>query len=353
MPNMRKLEIELNEHLYNQIFLLTLEHKTTKDFNVHFKRNMFAKNNKAACHHVLHFLLNVLDPVAFKQKICWPLLYVKMEPQFLSDVIKYVNELADLHEDSGLPNLAKSHLQSAGGYKFLRFMNSLTQFVFYEVLKRSDTICDVTLLCTKENDTGTSVEDIKNLEYIIDGLYIKIATEQAKFNGDYELVKKIAKELNDEKEETEQLFINIKCQFREIDEQSKLDLEAIGDKLQDFEILKETIKQKLKLLKMKDDTISNCAEFVDILHNYKTCVKYDKTNIKSDSVLQILESFYNTIKANKHIATYGSKTDFSEDFDNINKVLESLNETLCKYEVLNSEILDFHAHLENIISTTK
>lgn len=133
----REQEAKIHSQLHSNLHTLTLLFPPSDDFRRVFVRDMFVKNNKAAFHHVVYYLLSVLEPDLIKTKITsWPLFSPKQEAQFRGEVMKYVNELNGVYEFANVPLLMTSHLISPGGYKFARFMLKLSQLVMTVVLQK-------------------------------------------------------------------------------------------------------------------------------------------------------------------------------------------------------------------------
>lgn len=135
----KETEHKIHESLYNNLMLLSEFYPTTKEFNSVFRKDMFVKNNKVAFFEVIHYLLNILNPVLTKQKLTsWPIYDVKKEAKFRNELIMYLNELNLLYENADIPTCQASTLISPGGSRFAKFMMKISQVVLYEHLKKSN-----------------------------------------------------------------------------------------------------------------------------------------------------------------------------------------------------------------------
>ena len=136
----KEIEIKMQNQLYGNIHLLTLLHPTSRKFKNVFQPVMFAKNNKEAFHHVMHYLLTILmGAQEFKREIpSWPIFDKQRDSEFRCEVIRYLNKLNDIYPDANIPTVIASHLICPGGYKFTSLMLKLSQLVLSEELQRDD-----------------------------------------------------------------------------------------------------------------------------------------------------------------------------------------------------------------------
>lgn len=132
----KKEEFKIHEQLHSNIRLLTLTYKQTEECTRVFAKDMFVKSNKAAFHHITHYLLDIVDPELTKTKIPWPLYDSKQEIRFRNELMHFVNELNSRYEYANIPTLMTSHLVSPGGYRFAKFMLKLSQLAMTVHLQR-------------------------------------------------------------------------------------------------------------------------------------------------------------------------------------------------------------------------
>lgn len=166
------VEIQYHEELYENLLLLTKVHATTKDFDEIFTEDMFVRNNKAAFHHVIYYLLEVLDADVIKEKIkSWPIFEIRMESKFRAEVLVYINELNTMYENAHIPLIMPSHLIIPGGYKFVKFMLKLSQFVLYQHLSKNIKVQKELLLCGEPKKENKSIiaDNLREISIVIDG----------------------------------------------------------------------------------------------------------------------------------------------------------------------------------------
>lgn len=352
--NFKEKENELHEALFNNILVLSMKYDTTKEFDAHFRRDMFTKNNKAAFQHITHFLLNVLDSEVFKQKICWPILDNKMEIQFRNEVIKYINEFPNLYEDCNVPLLMTSHLISPGGYRFTEFMHKLSQFVLLEDLKRTEMQTGPVLLPPKvSTDNLIALRQRDNLTALTDDNHIELLVKQADFIKNYNNIQATATEITNKKCVIDQMLLDTKHQFRQHQELMKKELADV-DFMEKSDLLTE-ISKNLERIRIKESELKNCAELVDILCTNKNVLRYER-NIKIDddvSLVEYLERFLDILKRKRYLTECANTNFFTMNLPTLNELIVDLNESCEKYEKLNAELLCFVSHLEEFIANYK
>lgn len=74
--------INQTEHKINEEFLSNELHENLRCLNIvrppphnakqFFEKDVFVKPNKNAFHHIIHYLLKIIDPNEFRKKFFWP-----------------------------------------------------------------------------------------------------------------------------------------------------------------------------------------------------------------------------------------------------------------------------------------
>ncbi|XP_050301626.1 HAUS augmin-like complex subunit 6 [Anthonomus grandis grandis] len=134
----KETESQIHEALYDNLSLLSAFYPMTEKFSLVFRRDMFVKNNKAAFHEVIYYLLQILDPVKAGEIFSsWPLIDLKEEPKFRNDLLAYVNTLNTVYPNTDIPKCQASSLISPGGFNFAFFMLKISQLVIFEHLRQN------------------------------------------------------------------------------------------------------------------------------------------------------------------------------------------------------------------------
>lgn len=129
---------KVHDELYENLLLLTKVYPAGNKMEGMLKKDMFKKNNKAASHEVLYYLLKVADPQLVQDTITtWPPYDIKRETKFRREVLQCFEEVRSRHH-ADLPNIMASHLISPGGYKFAHFIYKLSQLVMFQHLKKTE-----------------------------------------------------------------------------------------------------------------------------------------------------------------------------------------------------------------------
>ncbi|XP_044761856.1 augmin complex subunit dgt6 [Coccinella septempunctata] len=272
-----KMDRDLQDKLYMNIALLNMIHEPSADFRTVFKRDMFAKSNKSAFFHVVHYLLTVLNPEMAKEKlVTWPTCNViNRENKFRKEVLNYLNELNKLYEEADLPTMMSSHLLAPGGYRFIHFMYKLSQLVLFEDLKRD---YPFELLCRPKQSSNEEINEKAYQNIMTYTNEINTETNNAinKFNRMFEIFKKEAEKTVKEKHEVYQ-------QLKEIDTKIEIEERKLGEN----KLTKEEISKKLQDLQNKFETVEK------INNIYSQCnllVSHLKENSNEGETLDLAEA---------------------------------------------------------------
>ncbi|KAL3280270.1 hypothetical protein HHI36_017765 [Cryptolaemus montrouzieri] len=253
-----KIDREFQEQLYTSIALLNMIHQPSEDFLTVFRRDMFAKSNKAAFFQVVHYLLTVLNPELVKEKlITWPTLNViSRENKFRNEVLQVLNELNSIYEDANLPTVMSSHLVAPGGYKIIYFMYRLSQLVLYKELKKDNEVLQRPRI-GKNEELNETVH--ANFRKVIADINVETNREVEKFEKKFEFFNKEAKKTMSEYKTTNNQLKNMK---EEIDqEKSKI------NNLLDEELVEKfkTLQQKSIVINKITDAYTECESFISQL----------------------------------------------------------------------------------------
>lgn len=128
----------LHDDLYSNTHILMLVYRPSLELKNVFKKDMFVKANKHAFHQVVYYLLGIIDPEKLRKKIrMWPILETRLEAQFRTEIIDYINELSVLHKGFDIPVINKSHIVVPGGFKFTRLMFKLSNLALSQHIQRT------------------------------------------------------------------------------------------------------------------------------------------------------------------------------------------------------------------------
>lgn len=128
----------LHDEMYSNIHILMLVYKPNLELKNIFKKDMFVKANKNAFHHIVYYLLGIINPEKLRRKIrMWPIPETRFEVQFRTEVIDYINELSTLHKSFDIPVINKSHIVVPGGFKFTRLMFKLSNLALSQHIQRT------------------------------------------------------------------------------------------------------------------------------------------------------------------------------------------------------------------------
>lgn len=250
----KSVEQELQNVLYENIRLITNFYPTTKEFDLVFKKDMFAKNNKSGFFQVVYYLLVTLNPTLTKTRISiWPIFDLKTESKFRSELLNYVNELNSIYETANIPPVMASQLISPSGYRFLSFMLKLSELVIVEHLSRN------------------------NVEFLKP---IHVNTDDS-FNENY--IKCIQKKTEALEMETSKNIQKFKQQSSELSQEAC----NIISQLDKFEFEVKQLKNDLKILKTEHSTETEATlteKFHKLIKNSKT-LRQVRTFLEESSVL--------------------------------------------------------------------
>lgn len=272
-----KIDRELQNKLYTNIALLTMTHEPSDEFKSVFKKDMFARSNKAAFLHVVHYLLTVLNPQLAKEKlVTWPTCnIVSRENKFRNEVLQCINEINKIYEEADLPVMMSSHLLAPGGYRFNHFMYKLSQLVLLEDIKReypSQILCRPKLSKNEELNEKAYQNIMKYTEEI--NLEINQATE--KFQRILELFQQEADKTMRENHE-------IHKEMKELSDKIAIE-EAL---LKEHKLSDKDVAEKLKEIEEKYKTIENLN---NIYTESKNLIKNLQEIGNDNELLNIAES---------------------------------------------------------------
>ncbi|KAF5292603.1 hypothetical protein FQA39_LY13936 [Lamprigera yunnana] len=264
----KELEMKVHENFHNCVHFLTLSYPPSENFALVFKKNMFVKTNKVGFQQVMYYLLDVLDKDLLKKKISsWPLYDVRSENEFRKEVMRYINELNIIYEDANIPNITTSHLITPGGFKFIKFMCKLSQFVLYRCIKKNPTIEPNILVPLKPNKnevvTKENIDTLTKITNSINKSTELVKDDFEKLLGDVKLEAELLEHevhiANDEVEELKEQLNILKGQFSEIDlvyDENEIDtaminnlntLKELKEKFNKTELLTSYLENPLKL----------------------------------------------------------------------------------------------------------
>ncbi|KAK5647500.1 hypothetical protein RI129_002392 [Pyrocoelia pectoralis] len=194
----KEYEMRFHDNFYTNVYLCTLNYPPQETFNSVFKKDMFVKNNKVGFQQVVYYLLEILDKDVLKQKIStWPLYDIRSENEYRNEVMKYVNELNTIYEDANIPNIATSHLITPGGFRFIKFIFKLSQFVLYQHLQRN--ICPTMLLPLQpSNLDDVTMEAIERVEKVASTINKSVNSVIKNFNQKFASIKVISHNIRNE-----------------------------------------------------------------------------------------------------------------------------------------------------------
>ncbi|XP_018331854.1 uncharacterized protein LOC108741526 [Agrilus planipennis] len=273
----RELEMKLHQQLYNNIYLLTLTYPPSDALKSVFKKDMFLKNNKTAFHHVIHYLLSILDPIKIKEKVsAWPIFEVKMESQFRNEIMKYLNEISLTYEDSNIPQIMPSHLISPGGFKFVKFMLRVSEFVLLEHLKRDPTINESLILSIRPSkDAAVTRERIQNLNTLTLKINQNTQGKMDEFEKVVQLAKEEASKIIFKVKEIDVAISELKKKCNTIKEEIKTDLPSFTIE-SGFNDEINIIKEKLDKILEVHNQFKNCMHLAHYLNNENNILEYNK-----------------------------------------------------------------------------
>lgn len=358
MKLQKKMENEVHEQLYSNILLLSFSYPVSKDFISYFKKDMFVKNNKAAFQHVVHFLVNILEPHFFELKSIWPILDVKMESKFRNEVIKFIKELNLSNKETGIPLIMTSHLISPGGYQFAKFVFKLSQFVLSEHIKKDSNYANLILPPAINKDYNISSEQVNNLNKVIDDQYNNLAQMQKTFNSNYEEIKTRMDSILQHVPILEQKVENSKQRIDEFNRNSTNVICTVYGK--ELENRDGFFDEKITKLCADKDVLKECSVLIDILNANKNIVEKCTQHVdniqsykykKHTDLLEHFEILLQTLKNNKYILK--NRRDFNlPDYVIITaEIANSLKDYSAKYEELFNEFSVFKMLLQ--VNTAK
>lgn len=356
LKNQREIESDIHEQLYTNILILTFEYPTTKEFNTYFKKDMFVKNNKAAFQHIVHFLLNVLDPQLFKQKIIWPILDGKMETQFRNEVMKFINELNTSNKETGIPLIMTSHLISPGGYKFAEFIFRLSQFVNGEHIKRKEGDESVIFPPKADNDYSISLQQVSNWNKIVDDQTSSLSQKQMSFESKYIWAKQREKYIIEQIPVVEKSAVDTEQNINELFESSDK-MQVIDRSSSERE---ELIEQKLNQIGNSKSSLEECSKLVDILNKsnrnegellYPDVQTNEHPFESKANLITSLENFLETLRSNKSTIKNRKYHHLPESVKMCLQIMDELNVCNSKYEELASELQFHYSQLEELVAS--
>lgn len=343
--NHKEIENELHEQLYNNILVLAVKYPITKEFNEVFKKDMFHKNNKAAFQHIIHFLLSILDPVRFKQRISWPIYDNQMEIQFRNDVMKYVNEFPTIYEDSNIPLLTASHLISPGGYRFVNFIHSLSQFVLYEHLSREED--NVLFPLKPAYDSAHTTQGLNRLNSLTDDNINRAIRKQLKFKEEYSKYEECARNIVEQKWEVEQGIFGMKKEFRDF--QCQLKEEISRENTLMFDESMKNLDKKIEELHFKETKFVRCKNLVETLIMNKNTLQYNNTSGKCVNLAELFKTLEDLLRKNRYLLSETKNIDFEQYLCKTEEIIDDLNILCNRYETFNTELLRFMSKMEDVI----
>lgn len=250
---------ELQEKLYTNIALLNIVHEPSTEFKAVFKKDMFAKSNKAAFLHVIHYLLTVLNPQMAKEKlVTWPTgNIINRENKFRKEVLQFLSELNKTYEDADLPVMMSSHLLAPGGHRFIHFMYKLSQLVLFEDLKRE---YPVELLHKPKDSKNEELNEkvYQNLMKCTQEINNESSKAIDKFYRSFEMFKTEAEKTIEEKYTVHQELKEINEEI--VTEESKLMEHKLSD--EEVAIKLNEIHEKFKTIEKINNNYNECKNLI-------------------------------------------------------------------------------------------
>lgn len=95
------------------------------------------KANKTAFHHVIHYLVIIINASEFRKRFRWPVSSSRDETDFRNAALAYFNEC----QKNFKWNFGPFKMQTVlfpGGLEFMRIVNEITKMAMRTVLKEND-----------------------------------------------------------------------------------------------------------------------------------------------------------------------------------------------------------------------
>lgn len=120
-------------------------------------KTTFIKPNKAAFQDTVYYLLYCIN-TDLTEKLIWPIIHSKDEPQFRNDLTSCLIKINALYKGCDIPITPSSQFAAPGGYKIVYLLFKMSQLAMVQLLQK----CGVTdvLLPNKVTDPQ-SIEDLK------------------------------------------------------------------------------------------------------------------------------------------------------------------------------------------------
>lgn len=316
---------------------------TTPEFNAVFKKDMFLKNNKVGSQQVIYFLLNILDPVKLKQKVTsWPVYVPKIEAQFRNEVMKYLNELNTIYEGSDLPKVMASHLISPGGFKFVKYMLSLSQIVLYQHLKRNSmTGKDMIFAIKPDKDPSVTETYTRCLMNKTKNINEETLETKREFSLNLERYKRSADEVVKKQLEVDVAITKAKERLRQIEEEWKNNLQQPIEFSDSATESLETIQDGLNYLNRIKSKLEEYHRLIKSLHNEDLILKHNldtddcgilRHEENSLDLIVLCNNFRKFIDRNKLIYSSANNEIISDNLEWIKTVNEDLKSFLGKHK---------------------
>lgn len=97
------------------------------------------KPNKAAFHHVVHYLLVIINAASFRKRFRWPILSLADESDFRTQSISYFNECQSTFKWNFGPFKMQTVL-FPGGIELMKIIVELSKLAMNAVLKQNDCV---------------------------------------------------------------------------------------------------------------------------------------------------------------------------------------------------------------------
>lgn len=104
-----------------------------------FVQGAFVKPNKSAFHHVVHYLVMIINAVYFRKRFRWPILSLVDESEFRTQALAYFNECHSKYKWNFGPFKMQIVL-FPGGIELMKIIIELSKLAMNAVLKQSDCI---------------------------------------------------------------------------------------------------------------------------------------------------------------------------------------------------------------------
>lgn len=323
-------ELKLQDALYKNLYVLSIEYPPDGNFKNIFKINMFEKPNKEAFHEVVYYLLKTLNPDVIKEKLpSWPILDKQSEAKFRDEVLRYINEINSKYENADVPSIMKSHLITPSGYNFIMFMFKLSQLVLYQHLIKDSANSELLLRIKPSKNQDVTKKFLEEINSRVKLMKSDILSLQSKFYTLLDLKQKHA---------SDSIVLKKYCDKLFIDSEKKLNDATLNDEKylteeDRFEEILSDIKNKMSLLKsiqLKIQKFNDCADYIQKGNNHLEiqCSNTDsKQNIDLIQFMKTLNKHLENIKFQFVSFNQKQLEDFIKIFSTINYKLDVLNDT--------------------------